>query len=299
MPRLPAHLSLSYLMTLRDALAETSARILRRDAETLLAHVLGRPRAWLLAHPEEELDAAQAETFLGLAARRAAGEPLQYLTGVQEFYGLSLRVTPEVLIPRPETEHLVEAVLLWATQFHDGRILRIADVGTGSGAIAIALATHLAGVEIMAIDQSEGALAVAEENAHALGCRDRIRFLQSDLLQKLDHTRIDPMLIPRRRIFDAIVSNPPYIPLGDAATMQIEVVRHEPHSALFAGNDGLSIYKRLIPQAHTVLRPRGLLAMEIGFGQRAALEELLADWDNVRFVDDYAGIPRVVLAERV
>jgi release factor glutamine methyltransferase len=284
---------LIYLMTLRDLLTETSARVSRRDAETLLAHVLGRPRAWLLAHPEEELDATQAEAFLGLATRRAAGEPLQYLTGVQEFYGLSLRVTPEVLIPRPETEHLVEAVLLWATQFHDGRLLRIADVGTGSGAIAIALATHLAGVALVAIDQSAGALAVAEENARLLGCKERITFLRNDLLEDFDG------VLPRVRPLDAIVSNPPYIPQGDAETMQIEVVGHEPHSALFAGDDGLSIYRRLIPQAHFCLRSGGLLAMEIGFGQRPALEELLAGWSNVRFVDDYAGIPRIVLAERV
>lgn len=280
-------------MTLRDALTETSARILRRDAETLLAHVLGCPRTWLLAHPEEKLDVAQAEIFLGLTARRAAGEPLQYLTGVQEFYGLSLRVTPEVLIPRPETEHLVEAVLLWATQFHDDRVLRMADVGTGSGAIAIALATHLAGVALVAIDQSAGALAVAEENAHALGCRERITFLRNDLLEDLSSA------LPHYPPFDAIVSNPPYIPLGDAATMQMEVVEHEPHSALFAGDDGLAIYQRLIPQAHAALRCGGLLAMEIGFGQRSALEELLRGWDKVRFVDDYAGIPRIVLAERV
>jgi release factor glutamine methyltransferase len=275
-------------MTIQQSITAAATTITRRDAETLLAHLLGRDRVSLLAHPEAELTAPQALAFNEFITRRAAREPLQYLTGHQEFYGIDLRVTPDVLIPRPETEHLVEAVELWATQFHDERTLLIADIGTGSGAIVIALATHLAGANFIATDISEAALAVARENAITHGCDDHMHFIQCDLLSGLN---------PETRL-DAIVSNPPYIPTGDAATMQAEVVHHEPHTALFAGEDGLDIYRRLIPAAHAHLREEGLLALEIGYGQRDALADLLQDWKGVRFTDDYQGIPRIVLAKR-
>jgi release factor glutamine methyltransferase len=275
------------MLTYRDLLDESAHRIELRDAQGLLAHVSGRDRTWLFAHPEAPAEQATAARFRDLCTRRAAGEPLQYLTGVQEFYGLALRVTPDVLIPRPETEHLVEAVELWATQLESGELLQMADVGTGSGAIAIALATHVGHVRLTAIDHSAAALAIARENAQAHSCADRITFLENDLLSG----------IPAHS-FDAVVSNPPYIPSGDAATLQREVVAHEPHTALFAGDYGLDVYRRLIPQAHNALKPHGLLALEFGFGQRDALAELLAGWTDVRFLDDYAGIPRVVLAKR-
>ena len=274
-------------MTYREARDEVAQQIDARDAQVLLAHAANHERTWLLAHSNDLLAPEVYIAFRALAARRAAGEPLQYLTGTQEFYGLSLRVTPHVLIPRPETEHLVEAVLLWAAEQEDDRTLRITDVGTGSGAIAIALATHLAGAAFVATDISEEALAVAKENVRTHGCSERVRLMHADLLHSVAPGS-----------FDAVVSNPPYIPLGDALTLQREVVAHEPHTALFAGDDGLDAYRRLIPQAHTALRPHGLLAMEFGFGQRDALAALLASWDNIRFLDDYAGIPRVVLAER-
>ena len=271
-------------MTVAEVLA--AAQTSRRDAETLLAHVLGRERAFVLAHPELELEAGTSAQFAALATRRAAGEPLQYVTGQQEFYGLLLEVTRAVLIPRPETEHLVEQVILWATQFHDARLLRVVDVGTGSGAIAIALATHVAGVHVTAVDVSGEALEVARRNAARHECESRITFVQSDLLHNV------------HGLVDAIVSNPPYVALLDASELQREVREHEPHLALFAGDDGLDVYRRLIPQAQGALREGGLLAMELGFGQREALTALLAGWQGVRFVDDYAGIPRVVLAER-
>ena len=287
-------LSLQQHMTIHEALAAAIPLLgpenARRDAEALLAHLLHRDRASLLAHPETELTSEQAAAFNALIARRAAREPLQYITGHQEFYGLDLRVTSEVLIPRPETEHLVEAVLLWATQFHDERLLQIADIGTGSGTIAVALATHLAGANFFATDISEPALAIARDNALTHHCEQRIHFAHGDLLSGL--------ALPESFLFDAIVSNPPYVPTRDAATMQPEVVGHEPHTALFAGDDGLEIYRRLIPAAHAALHPCGLLAMEIGHGQREALAALLRDWDNVRFIDDYQGIPRTVLALR-
>jgi len=273
-------------MTVHNLLLEAATVIARRDAELLLAHTLRQPRIWLLAHPEAEVNEVEAALFLALTARRAAGEPAQYLTGTQEFFGLELRVTPAVLIPRPETEHLVEAALAWSET--QRRPLRFLDIGTGSGAIAIAIAVNLPGVEIFAADISSAALDVARENAVRLGVSERIRFVESDLLSALGSAELP---------FDAILSNPPYIPSSDAATMQREVVGHEPHTALFAGMDGLDIYRRLSPAAYAALRPGGLLALEIGFGQREALVELLDGWDNVRFVDDYAAIPRVALAE--
>jgi release factor glutamine methyltransferase len=279
-------------MTVREAIANAlAAEVSRRDAEVLLAHVLRRERVWLLAHFDDDVAAEELITLQALCARRAATEPLQHLTGTQEFYGLSLRVTRDTLIPRPETELLVEAVQLWALPFHDERTLRIADVGTGSGAIAVALATHLAGVAVVAIDNSAATLEVARGNAHAHGCEERVEFVLNDLLVGM-----------AAQSFDAVVSNPPYVALADAATLAVEVREHEPHGALFGGEDGLAVYARLVPQAELVLRAGGLLAMEIGFGQSAAVRALLeinpGAWRDVRVVDDYAEIPRVVLAER-
>jgi release factor glutamine methyltransferase len=310
-------------MTLRDALLEASASISRRDAETLLAHVFHHDRAWLLAHADDDLPTADLDTLRSLVIRRAAQHPLQHLTGMQEFFGLALRVTPGVLIPRPETEHLVEAVLDFARAQPDAH-LQIADVGTGSGAIAIALASALERAHLTAIDISPAALAVANDNAGRLGLADRIRFLQGDLLTPLltPHAQPDPLFtadplgslvvgsdpfdplttllnpVFDTPVFDVIASNPPYVPLDDAGTLAPEVRDHEPPLALYAGPNGLDIYRRLIPQAFDLLRPGGLLALEIGFGQRDALTELLANWHSVRFLNDYASIPRVALALR-
>jgi release factor glutamine methyltransferase len=277
-------------MHVRDAITEGSMRIARRDAETLLAHVLRRDRVWVFAHPEAELETQQAAAFGHLVERRAAQEPLQQLTGWQEFYGLNLRVTSDTLIPRPETEGLVEAVLAWAAE--TGGSLRVVDVGTGTGAIALALAAHLKDAEVMAGDLSEAALEVARENAERLGLDEQVRFVRSDLLAGFEGE------VDAGALFDVVVSNPPYVPEGDAATMQREVVNYEPAMALFAGEDGLDLYRLLIPGAWAALRVGGLLAMEFGFGQREALRELLQAWGEVRFLDDYAGIPRVVLAIR-
>ena len=288
-------------MNLRNVLTSASARILLRDAELLASEILGRERVWLIAHPETELAPAQREVFLALVNRRAAHEPLQYLLGHAEFYGLPLHVTPAVLIPRPETELLVEQALLWAAAqpldpaADSPATLRFADVGTGSGAVAIAVATHLAAARITALDLSAAALTVAEDNARNLGCSDRIRFLRSNVLEGLQPEFAADRGGPR---FDAVLSNPPYVSSGDAAGMQMEVVGHEPHLALFGGVDGLDIIRRLIPQSEAALRPGGLLAFEFGFGQRDSIALLLARWKDVRFVDDYAGIPRIALATR-
>ena len=253
----------------------------RRDAELLLLHHLNISRAQLLANPGRELTEAEESAYWQSIQRRATAEPIQYITGQQEFYGLNLHVTPAVLIPRPETEHLVEAVL---NRLPHNQPLTIADIGTGSGAIAIALAIHLPQAHITALDISPEALAVATANAETHHVANRIHLLQSDLLSATSDT------------FDAIVSNPPYVP--DHEPLHPQVRDHEPPTALFAGPEGLNIYRRLIPQAHAALKPNGLLALEIGHGQREAIAELLTDWHEVTFVDDLQQIPRVALAHK-
>jgi release factor glutamine methyltransferase len=258
-----------------------------RDALLLLLHVTGLTRADVYTSPDRELTPPEAAAYDAAIKRRLHHEPIQYITGEQEFFGLPLRVTPAVLIPRPETEHLVEAVISEVAH-QPSRPLTIVDVGTGSGAIAIALAKHLPNAHISAVDVSPEALAVARANAEQHGLADRIQFVESDLLHALH---------PTDR-FDAVVSNPPYVPESDRGTLHPQVSEYEPANALFAGNDGLAVYRRLIPQASAALKPGGLLAMEIGHGQRDALANLLFGWNDVHFVNDLRNIPRVALARR-
>jgi release factor glutamine methyltransferase len=275
-------------LSLRQVLAEGTASLRgivtqpRRDAELLLMRCLGWNRAWLLTHSDELLTPAQITQYEQWLSRRALHEPIQYITGEQEFYGLTFHVTPAVLIPRPETEHLVEAAL---ARIPHNTPLRIADIGTGSGAIAIALAHTLPQANVTALDLSPSALAVAQNNAQKLGVIDRIRFLESDLLQAVSGEH-----------FDIIVSNPPYVPQSEILEPQVR--DYEPATALYAGASGLDIYERLIPQAHAALKPEGWLLMEIGHGQREALTALLKDWNEVSFIDDLQGIPRVACAKR-
>ena len=266
----------------------------RRDAEFLLLHALRMTRAQFLASFDRPLTDAERAAFDASIARRLAREPVQYITGEQEFYGLALRVTPAVLIPRPETEHLVEAVL---AHFHTraSEPLRIADVGTGSGAIAIALAVHLPAAEITATDISREALDVAEGNARTHGVADRIRFTEMDLL---DIPIVDSRRFATGQFFDAVVSNPPYVGLAEAGDLHPQVRDYEPRTALFAGETGLDVYRRLVPRAGAALKPGGLLALEIGHGQRDALREVLGEWRDVRFIDDLQGIARVALAQK-
>ena len=256
----------------------------QRDAELLLLHTLQIPRATLLAHPDREITPAQQTIYQRTIARRLQHEPIQYITGAQEFYGLALSVSHAVLIPRPETEHLVESVLRLLPA---DRSLQVADIGTGSGAIAIALAIHLPLATITALDLSPAAIAVAVANAALHNLASRIRFLHSDLLAADPTGR-----------YDAIVSNPPYIPDADRPTLHPQVRDHEPPAALFAGPTGLDVYRRLIPQAWSALTPGGLLALEIGHGQREPLANLLSGWTEVRFEDDLQHIPRVALARK-
>ena len=282
-------------MTLREALTEAALSIDRREAETLLAHLLFRDRPWLIAHSDTELSSTLHQAYRALIARRVAKEPIQYLTGQQEFYGLNLRVTRDTLIPRPETELLVEAVLHWIAARPALRLPRILDIGTGTGAIALALASKLPSASITATDLYPAPLSIAEHNAARLGLAHRVTFLQSDLLAAPQLQSAAP--------FDIIVSNPPYVSLYEAATMPDEVLHHEPHTALFAGTEGLDIYRRLLPAAHAALKPEGLLALEFGFGQRESLRALFdksqnGPWQDLTFLNDYANIPRIALATR-
>jgi release factor glutamine methyltransferase len=263
----------------------------RFDAEALFLHLVrknvpARNRAWLVTHWDTPTMPREGSELNALVERRRAGEPIQYITGETEFYGLPIRVTPDVLIPRPETEHLVEKVIELAAAFSQ---LRIVDVGCGSGAIAIALAHHLPHAAITAIDLSAPALAVARENAELNGLTSRISFLQGDLLAPV-----------RDEAFDIVVSNPPYVPNADRASLAVEVREYEPALALFTEGDGRNIYRRLIPAAFAVLVPGGCLALEFGFGQSSAVAELLtgAGFDEIDFVSDLQSIPRVAIARR-
>lgn len=264
----------------------------RRDAELLLMHVLDCDLATLLTHPDRALSPADLALYNSLIERRLNAEPIQYIIGEQEFYGLSFRVTPDVLIPRPETEHLVEALLerINSEDSEDGGAsLRIVDVGTGSGAIAVAIAHALPRSELTAVDLSSAALSLARQNAERHGVSGRMRFVHSDLLNALDGESLDAG-------FDAIIANPPYI--ADGEVLERQVRDYEPHAALYAGPTGLEVYERLIPQARNLLRPGGWLMLEIGHGQKSALRELLRGWAEGSFKDDLQGIPRVVVARR-
>ena len=255
----------------------------RLDAETLLMYALGRERAYLYTHPELELSCSDVSRYSQMLDRRLGGEPLQYITGHQQFFGLDLEVNPSVLIPRPETEHLVEAAL---ELLRANSAARLVDVGTGSGCIALALAKELPHITIDAVDISLAALLVARANAQRLGL-NQIRFTVSDLLE---------IFLPDGAKFDMVVSNPPYVGESEADKLQVEVREHEPHCALFGGEQGLDIYRRLIPQAKRALKPGGWLAMEIGFSQQDAILHLLREWSEVRSIADLRGIPRVIVA---
>jgi release factor glutamine methyltransferase len=276
----------------------------RQDAETLLLHVLHQDRAWLLSHWDEEAAPEIQADFDSLITRRQTGEPLQYITGNSEFFGLPFSVGPGVLIPRPETEHLVEEVIRLAKDLPNPRI---ADIGTGSGIIAVALANALPNAEITAIDLSPQALAIARENAASNQVESRITFLEGDLLAPLkkdcapERTGSPQTGLPFVGCFDIIASNPPYIPSAEHDSLAVEVREHEPHSALFAGEDGLDLYRRLIPDAFPLLVANGWLVLEIGFGQQLAIEGLLKanNFSDIRFLADYQQIPRVAVARRI
>jgi release factor glutamine methyltransferase len=251
----------------------------RLTAEVLLGHAMRVERAYLFAHPEQELREVEWLHYGRYLHERMQGKPTQYITRKQEFYGREFRVTPDVLIPRPETEHVVEVALAIA---RDAR--RLVDVGTGSGALAVTLERET-GADVWATDISPAALAVAAANAAALG--SRVNFVACDLLAAIAGDSMD-----------LVVSNPPYVPLAHRDGVQREVRDWEPPVALFAGETGFDIYDRLIAEAPRVLRPAGWLILELGFCARDHVARLLACWSDVRIEPDLAGIPRVIAARR-
>ncbi|HZD32835.1 MAG TPA: peptide chain release factor N(5)-glutamine methyltransferase [Candidatus Angelobacter sp.] len=282
-------------MQLRRALAAAVDRLEssdcgspRMNAETLLMFMLGVNRAYLYAHPERELTSHELARYDEVIEQRASGVPSQYITGHQEFWGLDFVVSPAVLIPRPETEHLVETVLELAREVPAAQIV---DVGTGSGCVALALAHELKGAEVYAVDLSADALEIARANAARLQLSDRVRFLQSNVLEAL----------AGRRDFDIIVSNPPYVGLDEADKVQRSVFEFEPRMAVFAGANGLDVIRPLIEQAGAALKPGGWLAMEIGYSMRDAVIALLNPtlWDEPSVVPDLQGIPRVIAARKL
>jgi release factor glutamine methyltransferase len=250
----------------------------RLTAEVLLAHAIGCERTWLYAHSDEQLLEVWWIHYGRYLHERIQGKPTQYITGRQEFYGREFRVTSDVLIPRPETEHVIEAALPHAAG-------KIVDIGTGSGAIAVTLALE-AKFQVFATDISNAALHVAAQNSQRLG--GSVQFVASDLGSAFASDT-----------FDLVVCNPPYIPETDRATIQREVRDHEPAVALYGGVDGFEIYRRLIPEAARLLKPGGWLVMELAYNAADRVRGLLDGWGNVQVVCDLAGLPRVVVAKYV
>jgi release factor glutamine methyltransferase len=254
------------------------------DARVLAERTLDWDTARYLTHANEEEPEGFAERFEALVARRAVREPTAYLVGRREFCGLDFQVTPAVLIPRPETELIVEAAL---ASFSRSSSLDIADVGTGSGCLAVTLARERPASRVLATDISSEALDVARLNARRLGVAARVELLETDLLTGVE------------REFDLIVSNPPYVPEHDRAQLQPEVRDYEPSRALFAGHDGLSVIRRLIDQVPDRLKPEGRLIFEFGFGQADDIRTLLSNTRSMVLLDlrrDLQGIPRVAIA---
>jgi release factor glutamine methyltransferase len=275
-------------------------------AELLLLHATGGTRTSLYSHPEDQLTEAQSRTFFHLIEKRAAGIPTQHLTGKQEFWGLEFEVTHDVLIPRPETEHVIEVALdrlalrdLRAKHLRNmsGEGLLFADIGTGSGCIAIALAKEFPAAAIYALEISPAALAVARRNAKRFNLSDRIHFLESDLFAGFHGPQGGS---DQSGQFDLIASNPPYIGRREASTLAREVRDHEPEIALYGGEEGYELYASLVAQSATHLKPGGLVVVELGHDSLPAVQPLFdtPHWANIDVTHDLAGIPRVLSAER-
>lgn len=260
----------------------------RREAGGLLQHVIGRDRTFVLAHPEQQLSQTQLRAFQELIKRRAAGEPLQYLTAHQSFFGLDFEVAPGVLIPRPETELVVELAL---EKIRGTRAPRICDVGTGSGCIAISLLHERTDAHAVAVDVSAAALEIAKRNAMRHQVESRLTFVQANCFSSLS---------PAEFSFDLIVSNPPYVAEDQLAGLQREVRDYEPREALAGGRDGLDVVRRLLSESDAFLKPGGHLLIEIGFNQASAVESLLEkqEWLAREIRPDLQGIPRVVVLQK-
>lgn len=288
-------------MQLRAALRQGLKTLLEHQvpsaqlaAELLLMHVLGRDRSFLHAHAEMELPDEAAGRYFRLIAERTTGKPTQYITGHQEFWGLDFEVNPDVLIPRPETEHVVEQVIELASRRGLSREarLRIVDVGTGSGCIALALASEFPHAIIFGADISRLALVVASRNALRLGLPERVKFLESDLLARF----LDSDFLGS---FDFVLSNPPYVGRDEVEMVQREVREFEPQLAWGGLEHGDLIYSRLFPQALQALRPGGYVVVEIGYNMRERVLAVMGrEWEEVEVRPDLAGIPRVISARK-
>ena len=273
-------------MTVHTALQQ-GARILedggiavpRLTAEVLLGHAMRVERVYFFAHPEQELSEQEWLHYGRYLHERLGGKPTQYITRRQEFYSRDFRVTPDVLIPRPETEHVVEAALELARGAR-----RVLDIGTGSGALAVTLSLEM-GIETWATEISPAAALVAAGNAVRL--QAPVNFVVCDLMEAIATSSMD-----------LIVSNPPYVPFAHREGLQREVRDFEPHVALFGGPTGFELYDRIAADAPRVLRPGGWLIMELGFTSLDHVQALLADWHEPRVIPDLAGIPRVIAARR-
>jgi release factor glutamine methyltransferase len=276
------------LLSAAKRLTEENVPSPRMNAELLLMFTLGCDRAYLYAHPERDLTSDENTRYDAALSERARGVPAQYITGHQEFWGMDFIVAPAVLIPRPETEHLVETVLscVGPMALSTGPF-RLIDVGTGSGCVAVALAKELPRMEIYATDISDAALEIASANAARHQVQSRIHFHHADLLAGFDDN-----------FFDFIVSNPPYVGELEADQVQVEVRKFEPRSAVFAGPTGTEVIARLIPQAHAALRPGGWLTMEISGTIVERTRQLLTGWEEIRIENDLQGIPRVAAARK-
>lgn len=280
-------------MNIAEALLEASQILqtsgvpeARREAGSLLSFVIARDRTFLISHAEDLIDEHSLDQFREAVERRAAGEPLQYITGVQDFFGREFRVTPDVLIPRPETELLVEAALEVV-----GDAPLICDVGTGSGCIAVTLLCEIVAARAVALDKSPAALDIAKFNAEKLAAADRAVFVISDCFESLDS---------REYQFDLIASNPPYVPAEVVPELQREVRDHEPLVALSPGPDGLSMIRRLLQEAPAFLKQNGHLIMEIGFDQGEKVKSLVdaGVWRLLELRPDLQGIPRIVVLQK-
>ncbi|MFY9609758.1 MAG: peptide chain release factor N(5)-glutamine methyltransferase [Blastocatellia bacterium] len=289
------------LPTIAQAIAEGAARLRasqldeeRRTAGVLLCHTLGIDRTQLLIRSEEQVTDSDYQAYLRLVARRAEGEPLQYITGHQEFYGLDFTVTPEVLIPRPETEFLVERVIKLAGSPSKETNPLIVDIGTGSGCIAITLAVHLPQARLIATDISSAALEVARTNADRHGVSNRIQFVEGDALEPLAKLGLEGAV-------DVLASNPPYVEGASSEVVQREVREWEPHTALFGGSDGLDFYRRLLEDAPRYLKPGACVVLEIGFSQLGSISSMLGGgrFELVDTTHDLQGIARTLCIRRV
>lgn len=279
-------------MTIAECLKEAAGTLRsagvaqpERESASLLMFALDRDRTFLISHNEYELTATEKRSFEGYISRRSSREPFQHIVGKQEFYGLDFEVSPDVLIPRPETELLVETAI---DILRDSEYPRFCEIGTGSGCITVSVLHELKNARAVAVDISGGAIKVARRNARSNGVFERIEFVVSDVFSAIAEQK-----------FDAILSNPPYIPAADISTLQPEVRDFDPVIALTDGGDGLSIINRIVVESPKFLVSGGFLLLEIGFGQAENVADMFDKmvWHDVRFLPDLQGIRRVVLAQ--